>query len=86
MNAPVTSATSSTASLDELIYVELIGRAFLRVENTAVIKPEADVLAKLSIELADAYRKAHKVRLADLGPKNVGYEIQLDDISNWDKK
>ena len=86
MNAPVADAHSSSASLDELIYVELIGRAFLRVDNAAVIKPEPAALAKLSIELADVYRKANKVRLADLGPKNVGYEVQLDDISNWDKK
>ena len=29
---------------------------------------------------------ADKARLAELGPKNVGYEIQMDDIANWDKK
>ncbi len=86
MNAPVAAASSASTSLDELIYVELIGRAFLRIENNAVIKPEPAVLAKLSIDLADAYRAEHKARLAELGPKNVGYEIQMDDIANWDKK
>ena len=83
MNAPVAAASSASTSLDELIYVELIGRA---LENNAVIKPEPAVLAKLSIDLADAYRAEHKARLAELGPKNVGYEIQMDDIANWDKK
>jgi len=58
MNAPVAAphASASNTSLDELIYIELIGRAFLRVENAAVIKPDATTLAKLSMQLADVYR------------------------------
>ena len=80
------AAPSSNTSLDQLIYIELLGRAFLRVENNAVIKPEPAALAKLSMELAEVFRKAEKSRLADLGPKNVGYEVKLDDITSWEKK
>lgn len=89
MNAPVANpaaAPSSSTSLDQLIYIELLGRAFLRVENNAVIKPDPAALAKLSMELAEVFRKAETSRLADLGPKNVGYEVKLDDITNWEKK
>ena len=39
------SASPSGPSLAELIYVELVGRAFLRVENNAVIKPDPALLA-----------------------------------------
>ena len=45
------------ASLAELIFIELVGRAFLRVENVAVIKPEPDALAALSIQLAETFQK-----------------------------
>ena len=38
------------------------------------------------MELAEVFRKAEKSRLADLGPKNVGYEVKLDDITSWEKK
>lgn len=89
MNAPVANpaaAPSSSTSLDQLIYIELLGRAFLRVENNAVIKPDPAALAKLSMELAEVFRKAEVARLADLGPKNVGYEVKLDDITNWERK
>jgi hypothetical protein len=72
--------------LDELaaaIYVELVGRAFLRVENAAVIKPEAAVLAKLSYELAAAFKKIEKAAQAASGPQNVGYDVQVGDLAGW---
>jgi hypothetical protein len=75
-------------SLDELaaaIYVELVGRAFLRVDNAAVIKPEAGALATLSFELAAAFKKAEKAVQAAAGPKNVGYDVQVGDIAGWKK-
>jgi len=72
--------------LAELIYVELIGRAFMRVENTASVKPDASILAKLSLDLAEAYKVEKKAALALLGPKNVGYDVKLDDLMNWEKK
>ena len=83
---PSNSKAGSGPDLAEIIYVELIGRAFMRVENTASVKPDAATLAKLSIELADIYFKEKQATLAALGPKNVGYEMQLDDLANWDKK
>jgi hypothetical protein len=84
MNAPAI-IPSSASPLAELIYVELIGRAFLRVDNAAVIKPEPDVLAKLSIALAEAFMKADKIDKASSLPQNVGYDVQLSDLSKWDK-
>ena len=72
--------------LAELIYVELVGRAFLRAENTATIKPEPAALAKLSIELAQAFRKAEQLVAAEAAAKkNVGYDIRSADIGSWDK-
>jgi len=73
-------------SLDELaaaIYVELVGRAFLRVENSAVIKPEAAVLAKLSYELAAAFKVVEKAAQAASGPQNVGYNVEVGDLAGW---
>ena len=75
-------------SLDQLaaaIYVELVGRAFLRVDNAAVIKPEAGALATLSFELAATFKKVAKAVQAAAGPKNVGYDVQLGDIDGWKK-
>ena len=81
MNAPAAAASSET-SLAELIYVELVGRAFLRVENAAVFKPDAAQLAKLSIALATEFQKAEKEHRAASGPKNVGYDVGLMDLGN----
>lgn len=73
-------------SLDELaaaIYVELVGRAFLRVENAAVIKPEAAVLARLSYELATAFKAIENAAQAASGPQNVGYKVEVGDLADW---
>lgn len=89
MNAPVANpaaAAGSSQSLDELIFVELCGRALQCTDAAAAVKPNPAILAKLSIQLADAYRAAYKEKMADLMPKNVGYEINMDDITNWDTK
>ena len=75
----------SLAEVAAAIYVELVGRAFLRVDNAAVIKPEAGALATLSFELAAAFKKAEQAALAAAGPKNVGYDVQLGDIDGWKK-
>ena len=83
---PSNSKAGSGPDLAEIIYVELIGRAFMRVENAASVKPDGATLAKLSLELAAAYFKEKQASLAALGPKNVGYEMQLDDLAKWDKK
>lgn len=83
---PSNSKAGSGPDLAEIIYVELIGRAFMRVENTASVKPDAGTLAKLSLELAEAYFKEKKAALAALGPKNVGYDVKLDDLMSWKKK
>ena len=85
MNAPAAkpaaAATAGTA-LAELIYVELLGRAFLRVENNAVFKPTPNQLAKLSIQLAAEFEKADKEHKASLGPKNVGYDVSKLDLGS----
>ncbi|MFM9966846.1 MAG: hypothetical protein ACKVQK_00370 [Burkholderiales bacterium] len=80
------SKAGSGPDLAEIIYVELIGRAFMRVENAASVKPDGGTLARLSLDLADAYFKEKKTALAALGPKNVGYDVKLDDLMNWEKK
>src|SRR5258705_8673430 len=47
------AANPGIADLASRIYVELVGRAFLRAVNTAVIKPDPIVLAKLSLQFAE---------------------------------
>ena len=86
MASPTQSAAN--AGLQDLasrIYVELVGRAFLRAENTAVIKPDPAELAKLSLQLAEIFRKVEKVFNAAAGPQNVGYNVELADMAKWDK-
>jgi hypothetical protein len=81
--APAAKPTPpSHTSLAELLYVELIGRAFLRVENNAVIKPEPAQLARLSIVLATEFEKAATEHRAASGPKNVGYDVQNLDLGS----
>jgi hypothetical protein len=81
-----TSPAPSWQNLAELIYVELVGRAFLRAENTATFKPDPEQLARLSLQLAQVFHQTEKRHLAELGPKNVGYEVKVDDIGSWLKK
>jgi hypothetical protein len=78
-------AKQSITQLAAAIYVELIGRAFMRVENAASVKPDAAVLAKLAFELAAAFQDSAKTSLAALGPQNVGYKVDLSDIAGWNK-
>ena len=77
---------NAVEELASRIYVELVGRGFLRVENAAVIKPPPEALAKLSFELAETFHKEVKEFRAASGPKNVGYDIQMSDMAVWDKK
>ena len=84
--SPAAAAAAAGPHLAELLYVELIGRAFLRVDNAATIKPDAASLAKLSLDLAETYKAAKKAALAELGPKNVGYDVKIDDLMSWEKK
>ncbi|HZR70396.1 MAG TPA: hypothetical protein VFB01_15240 [Burkholderiales bacterium] len=84
-SAKTEEAGHSIAQLAAAIYVELVGRAFLRVENAASIKPEAAVLAKLSFQLAATFHETTKGALAALGPQNVGYNVQIGDLAGWDK-
>ena len=72
--------TGSSGSLAAAIYVELVGRAFLRVDDAAVIKPQAEVLAALSFELAAAFKKIEMAKAAAAGPQNVGYDLKLMDF------
>jgi len=78
-------AATPVHELASRIYVELIGRAFLRTDNTAVIKPDAVELAKLSMQLADIFHKVEKVSNAAAAPQNVGYNVDLADMAKWDK-
>jgi len=79
------AANPGTQDLASRIYVELVGRAFLRAENTAVIKPDPAELAKLSLQLAEIFRKAEKAAGAAAGPQNVGYNVELADMAKWHK-
>jgi hypothetical protein len=74
------AARDSYNALAAALYVELVGRAFLRVENAATIKPDAGVLASLSYELADAFKKIERVKNAAAGPQNVGYDVKELDL------
>ena len=86
MASPAQPAANPGAhDLASRIYVELVGRAFLRVENAAVFKPDPAELAKLSFQLAEAFRKVEKVANAAAGPQNVGYNVDLADMAKWEK-
>jgi hypothetical protein len=78
-------AGTGIQNLASRIYVELVGRAFLRVDNAAVIKPDAADLAKLSLQLAEIFRRAEKVANAAAGPQNIDYKVDLADMAKWDK-
>lgn len=78
-------ASPGIQDLASRIYVELVGRAFLRVDNAAVVKPDPVELAKLSIQLAEIFRRMEKAANAAAGPQNVGYNVDLADIAKWDK-
>jgi hypothetical protein len=78
-------ANPGTQDLAARIYVELVGRAFLRVDNAAVFKPDPGELANLSIRLAATFHKAEKIANAAAGPQNVGYNVELADMAQWDK-
>lgn len=78
-------AATPVRELASRIYVELIGRAFLRTDNTAVVKPDAVELAKLSIQLADIFHKVEKAADAAAAPQNVSYKVDLTDMAKWDK-
>jgi hypothetical protein len=79
------AANAGIQDLASRIYVELIGRAFLRADNTAVIKPDPGELAKLSLQLAETFRKAEKAANAAAVPQNIGYKVELADMAKWDK-
>ncbi|HMG60585.1 MAG TPA: hypothetical protein VK583_12710 [Burkholderiales bacterium] len=79
------AANAGIQDLASRIYVELIGRAFLRADNTAVIKPDPGELAKLSLQLAETFRKAEKAANTAAGPQNIGYNVELADMAKWDK-
>jgi hypothetical protein len=78
-------AAHAGQKLSELLYVELVGRAFLRADNTATIKPDPAQLAKLSLQLADLFHKVEADKIAESGPKNIGYDIKSADIGSWQK-
>lgn len=85
MSTSTPVAAGSVQKLAELIYVELVGRAFLRSETSITFKPNPEQLAKLSLQLAETFHKAEKDRIAEMGPKNVGYDIQSADLGTWQK-
>jgi hypothetical protein len=79
------AANAGIQDLASRIYVELVGRAFLRADNTAVIKPDPGELAKLSLQLAEIFRKVEKAVNAAAAPQNVSYKVELADMAKWDK-
>lgn len=79
------SAHHAVVELSKQIYVELVGRAFLRADNAATFKPDPAELAKISIQLAETFQKVQKVVHAAAGPQNVGYDIQMTDMAGWQK-
>lgn len=83
--APAQAAARPVEELAAAIYVELVGRAFLRVENAAVIKPEAGTLATLAFELAVAFKKVERAAQSAAGPQNIGYKVELGDLDGWKK-
>jgi hypothetical protein len=78
-------ANPGIQDLASRIYVELVGRAFLRTDNTAAIKPEPAELAKLSLQLAEIFRRTEAAVNAAAGPQNVGYNVDLADMAKWEK-
>ena len=86
MNSPARPPVNpGNQDLASRIYVELVGRAFLRVENAAVIKPDPAELAKLSFQLAEAFHKVEKAVNAASLPQNIGYKVDVADMAKWEK-
>jgi phosphotransacetylase len=85
MATPAQPASPGTQDLASRIYVELVGRAFLKTDNAAVIKPDASELAKLSFQLAEVFRQVEKTVNAAALPQNIGYKVDLTDMAKWDK-
>jgi hypothetical protein len=86
MTSPARPPTNpGIQDLASRIYVELVGRAFLRTDNTAAIKPEPADLAKLSFQLAEIFRRTEAVVNAAAGPQNIGYKVDLADMAKWEK-
>ncbi|MSQ70719.1 MAG: hypothetical protein EXR27_05435 [Betaproteobacteria bacterium] len=82
MSGPAAAAGSPNKDLATQIFVELIGRAFLRVDNVAVIKPDPTDLARLSFKLAADFAVIEAEAKADAGPKNIGYDVSKLDLSS----
>jgi hypothetical protein len=74
-------------SLAELLYVDLVGRVmFPTGAASTATKPNPENLAKMCIKLAEAFDKAQAQELLDAAPKAAKYDVQLSDISGWEKK
>ena len=75
-------------SLAELLYVDLVGRVMFPngASASAAAKPNPENLAKMCIKLAEAFEKAQHQETLDAAPKAAKYDVQLSDISGWEKK
>lgn len=74
-------------SLAELLYVDLVGRVMFPTGGASTAtKPNPENLAKMCIKLAEAFDKAQTQETLDAAPKAAKYDVQLSDISGWEKK
>ena len=81
MAAPLFNA--KITDLASRIYVDLVRDAAARPEGGAKTPAEAERLARLSFKLSACFHEVLDELNAENEPKNVGFTVQLDDISKW---
>lgn len=65
------------------IYVDLVRESASRSDGEMKSPAEAERLAKLSFKLSECFHRVLDELNAENLPKNVGFTVQLDDISKW---
>ena len=79
-NAP--QPTAIPTSLAEMIYVQLISRAFTAEGGKPKMGLDPSAIAKMSLELAGVFMKADHEAKVDLLPKNQGYDVKQLDLGS----
>jgi hypothetical protein len=84
MAAPAASPISDPLrSLAAKIYIELICRNVVVIDNAAQIKSNPESLAKISFKLAEVFQRVGVEVKAPSLPKNQEFDMSAADISGW---
>jgi hypothetical protein len=84
MAAPAPSSISDPLrNLAAKIYIELICRNVVVIDNAAQIKSNPESLAKISFKLAEVFQRVGVEVKAPSLPKNQEFDMRAADISGW---